>query len=197
MRLSYTCLLTASFVLPTAPCAAQTAAVDSAANVGPTSGRPENRWRYRFFEGRWWYWTADNQWSFFNGNRWAPYRPAGDYVSRKVDPALLRLEAKEGVAGPRTWPRLGGGAGASGMGSGGTGGNAGGGGAGTTGGGWSVSGTRGSLGGAPSGSFTTTPGLRTGVNTAPGTNAGTPSGAASNLGPNGAPAGMGGVGQGR
>ncbi|HVA47021.1 MAG TPA: hypothetical protein VNH11_11700 [Pirellulales bacterium] len=47
----------------------------SRAAAAPSGGRPENRWRYRFFQGRWWYWTSDHQWSYFNGVRWTPYRP--------------------------------------------------------------------------------------------------------------------------
>lgn len=33
-------------------------------------GRPENRWRYRLFEGRWWYWAPDGHWWFYDGHRW-------------------------------------------------------------------------------------------------------------------------------
>lgn len=39
----------------------------------PRGGRPENRWRYRFYRGRWWYWTPDRRWSYFNGRLWVPY----------------------------------------------------------------------------------------------------------------------------
>ena len=36
-------------------------------------GRPENRWRYQFYEGYWWYWTPERRWAFFNGRRWIDY----------------------------------------------------------------------------------------------------------------------------
>ncbi|HQU45208.1 MAG TPA: hypothetical protein PK867_20505 [Pirellulales bacterium] len=42
----------------------------SGAAAVPSGGRPENRWRYRYFQGRWWYWTDDHRWSYFNGRRW-------------------------------------------------------------------------------------------------------------------------------
>jgi hypothetical protein len=56
---------------------------------GPVSrtaphGRPENAWRYRLFDGRWWYWNADGNWSFFTGDTWVPYTPSSDhYLSRR------------------------------------------------------------------------------------------------------------------
>lgn len=37
--------------------------------------RTENRWRYRFYRGRWWYWTPAQRWDVFDGRRWAPYSP--------------------------------------------------------------------------------------------------------------------------
>jgi hypothetical protein len=115
-----------------------------------TVGQPENRWRYRYSNGRWWYWTRDNQWSYFDGNRWTAHRPTGGFLSQKVDPALLRLEAKEGTLGYKRWQHSGGGA-AIGQG----------------GGGWAISGTRGSLGGAPTGSWTFSPSTPNELNTNP------------------------------
>lgn len=55
---------------------------------GPASqtaphGRPENHWRYRFRNGRWWYWTVDDNWSYFNGDAWVPYSANSEhYLSR-------------------------------------------------------------------------------------------------------------------
>jgi hypothetical protein len=47
---------------------------------GPASqvipkGKPENEWRYRFHNGRWWFWTLDDHWSYYNGDIWVPYSP--------------------------------------------------------------------------------------------------------------------------
>lgn len=36
-------------------------------------GRPENRWRYEYYNGYWWYWTPERRWAFFNGRRWIDY----------------------------------------------------------------------------------------------------------------------------
>jgi hypothetical protein len=46
----------------------------SLANITP-KGHPENEWRYRLYDGRWWYWTTDETWSYFNGDIWVPYTP--------------------------------------------------------------------------------------------------------------------------
>lgn len=50
---------------------------------GPVSqtaphGKPANQWRYRLHDGRWWYWTVDENWSFFNGDIWVPYSAHSD-----------------------------------------------------------------------------------------------------------------------
>jgi len=50
----------------------------------PPAGRPENRWRYRLYEGRWWYWSKDGTWSYFTGDVWVPYTTDSDhYLSRR------------------------------------------------------------------------------------------------------------------
>lgn len=36
-------------------------------------GWEENRWRYRLYRGRWWYWTPARRWDYFDGRRWLPY----------------------------------------------------------------------------------------------------------------------------
>ena len=119
------------------------ASVPSTASIG---GRPENRWRYRYANGRWWYWTAENRWSHFDGRQWVAARGASPYRDQPVDPALLRLEAKEGVLGARRWKKVpGGGQG-----------------------GLPMSGTQGSAGGNPSGSFTDPGGTPSAINTTTG-----------------------------
>jgi hypothetical protein len=30
-------------------------------------------WRYRYYGGRWWYWTPQNNWAYWYGNAWVPY----------------------------------------------------------------------------------------------------------------------------
>ncbi|MGH7134994.1 MAG: hypothetical protein ACREHD_04595 [Pirellulales bacterium] len=34
------------------------------------AGRTENAWRYVVYQGRWWYWSASERWSYFDGARW-------------------------------------------------------------------------------------------------------------------------------
>ncbi|HVX11895.1 MAG TPA: hypothetical protein VHC22_11995 [Pirellulales bacterium] len=136
--------------LGTPPLVESTMPVDESA---PLDGVPGNRWRYRYYTGRWWYWLPENRWSYFDGVRWRTYHRA---ISREhVDPALLRPESIEGVLRPRnaSTPRRGGGTSAGG-GAGGT---------------MSMSGTQGSVGGAPSGSFTNPVGVPSAVNTSTGT----------------------------
>ncbi|MGH7140249.1 MAG: hypothetical protein ACREHD_31305, partial [Pirellulales bacterium] len=41
-------------------------------------GKPQNQWRYRLHDGRWWFWTVDESWSFFNGDIWVPYSSHSD-----------------------------------------------------------------------------------------------------------------------
>lgn len=44
-----------------------------AADPGVSQGEPKNRWRYEFYSGRWWYWKADAQWSYFDGRKWVDW----------------------------------------------------------------------------------------------------------------------------
>jgi hypothetical protein len=30
-------------------------------------------WRYRFYNGQWWYWMPANYWMYYSGNAWVPY----------------------------------------------------------------------------------------------------------------------------
>jgi hypothetical protein len=56
-------------------------------------GEPENAWRYVLYNGRWGYWTPDDEWAFFNGRRWVTFAPesigssladrAGDAAGRR------------------------------------------------------------------------------------------------------------------
>ena len=113
-------------------------------------GSPANQWRYQFHAGRWWYRTTNNSWSYYDGRRWRPYAAAQgyrgykEYDRRPVDPALLSLEAKEGSLGNRKWPRAQSGTAAGGI----------------------MSGTHGSFGGEPTGSFTNSVGPHSPINTA-------------------------------
>lgn len=153
-------LATLSVLFLTSSLAAQPSPGADTQRLSATSerprGAPQNRWRYRHSGDRWWYWTPDNRWSYFDGSRWRLPGGKAGYVRRPVDPALLRIEYREGVLGQRKWPRRGSG------------------GAGNSGGaiGLPLSGTQGPLGGAPSGSFTDPGGVPSAMNTSTGTTTG-------------------------
>ena len=42
--------------------------------------RPNNDWRYRYYNNHWWYWTPSNRWLFWYGNAWHPYN-VGTYYT--------------------------------------------------------------------------------------------------------------------
>lgn len=60
---------------------AQSRTVRSTAKA-PREGRPENRWRYQFYNGYWWYWTPGNRWAFFDGQRWGNYN--SDFANQRA-----------------------------------------------------------------------------------------------------------------
>ncbi|MGD9720895.1 MAG: hypothetical protein AB7O59_23375 [Pirellulales bacterium] len=33
---------------------------------------PNNQWRYKWHDGRWWYWQTNNSWVIWEGNAWIP-----------------------------------------------------------------------------------------------------------------------------
>ena len=39
----------------------------------PAAPRGKPDWRYRYYQGRWWYWLPSNAWAYHNGQRWVPY----------------------------------------------------------------------------------------------------------------------------
>lgn len=36
-------------------------------------GQAANHWRYQFYDGRWWYWKPNAEWSYFDGRRWVDW----------------------------------------------------------------------------------------------------------------------------
>jgi hypothetical protein len=42
-----------------------------------TDNRPD-QWRYRFDNGRWWYWTPNNTWMWYNGQQWTSFPQPGN-----------------------------------------------------------------------------------------------------------------------
>lgn len=35
-----------------------------------------DKWRFRYYQGRWWYWMPSNEWSYWDGARWRNYAAA-------------------------------------------------------------------------------------------------------------------------
>ena len=51
------------------------------------AGNPANRWRYRFYNGQWWFYHPSNHWSYWNGNAWTPYQRQAN-----VPPAASQIQ---------------------------------------------------------------------------------------------------------
>lgn len=34
----------------------------------------DQSWRYRYYQGRWWYWRPSNSWAVYDQDRWVPYQ---------------------------------------------------------------------------------------------------------------------------
>jgi hypothetical protein len=52
------------------------ARIDARAGVRPgaPAGSKANNWRYRQFDGRWWYWTPQNRWMWYSDDgRWVDF----------------------------------------------------------------------------------------------------------------------------
>ncbi len=43
-----------------------------AQSTGPSSSAPD-AWRYRWNDGRWWYWMPEKKWMMWTGSAWVPY----------------------------------------------------------------------------------------------------------------------------
>ena len=47
-------------------------------------------WRYRWYGGRWWYWTPQNNWVYWYGDAWVPYAPGVTAYSYGYNPYPYR-----------------------------------------------------------------------------------------------------------
>jgi hypothetical protein len=59
----------------------------AAANINNGAARPD-QWRYTLDNGRWWYWTPENSWMYYDGSQWTNYQQpaAGAAVTTGVVP---------------------------------------------------------------------------------------------------------------
>jgi hypothetical protein len=55
---------------------------NAAARTNARAATPENpdRWRFRYYNNQWWYYTPQNRWMFYRDNNWANY-DATTYVA--------------------------------------------------------------------------------------------------------------------
>jgi hypothetical protein len=57
-----------------APSTTNNAGVDVDAAVQAHANATANNWRYRWFNGRWWYWTPQNRWMWYSDDgHWTPF----------------------------------------------------------------------------------------------------------------------------
>jgi hypothetical protein len=62
------------------PIAAPPTGVAGDANSAVAVNPGGDQWRYRWHNGKWWYWTTENRWVYRNGNQWTNYEPATTFV---------------------------------------------------------------------------------------------------------------------
>jgi hypothetical protein len=86
---------------------------DEAAPSARSAARDDNQWRYRQYEGRWWYWLPSNRWVMWQDGRWVDppaqslpaetietpqYSTAPRYVAPAPSPAARFLQPR-----PQSW----------------------------------------------------------------------------------------------
>ena len=57
--------------------AGETGGIAFSANGSLNRSLPNGANDYRFYQGRWWYPMANNQWMYWNGTIWANFNAAG------------------------------------------------------------------------------------------------------------------------
>jgi hypothetical protein len=50
-------------------------------SVNVVGGNRPDQWRYRWENGRWWYWTPQNRWMWYNDGQWIDYDPSPGYTT--------------------------------------------------------------------------------------------------------------------
>jgi len=57
--------------------------------------RPGTAWRYVFHQGRWWYWSPAERWSYFDGSRWVQLDSLDQPLNLRSDVALAERGLRE------------------------------------------------------------------------------------------------------
>lgn len=77
----------------------------SAERRGETNGRTDERgrddiqWRYRFYNGVWWYWTPNNRWVYWSNNAWQDYNPTTVQYQYEYDRSGRPIRYRAGYRG--------------------------------------------------------------------------------------------------
>lgn len=77
-----------------APVSAATVAADNTTQPATATGvtAPDETWRFRRHQGRWWYWLPSEKWVVWNGERWVS------------PPALVSTQPSSGRGGHYAYP---------------------------------------------------------------------------------------------
>jgi hypothetical protein len=91
-------------------------AVDAQVNAGVIASNSDavsrpaadksGRWRYKYHDGRWWYWLPSNSWVFYHNQRWVPYSRQSYLQALQAGGASGRRDvAYRGLEESPQWPR--------------------------------------------------------------------------------------------
>ena len=83
-----------------APGAGVHVVVPNNANAGAIVNRDGDRWRYRWHNGKWWYWTSENRWMYHNGDQWLNHEPAPVVIPDGGNPEQPYTTGYGGYYGP-------------------------------------------------------------------------------------------------
>lgn len=72
----------------------------------PTPG-PDERWRYKFHQGRWWYLRPNDEWLYWFEDHWVPHRPPPPAASKVLE-GSQNVEAAESTSGSAMSAQVGG-----------------------------------------------------------------------------------------
>ena len=63
----------------------ETVKSDATAKDGGDGASPNDTWRFKFYQGRWWYWLPTNYWAVYENGRWL--MPVGGIAAARAKPS--------------------------------------------------------------------------------------------------------------
>lgn len=89
-------LMLAAIVVPSSEAFAQAAPAQPSPSANVVRGRPASApasrsaragtsWRYVFHQGRWWYWSPAERWSYYDGGRWVQLDSLNQPLTQRTD----------------------------------------------------------------------------------------------------------------